>query len=102
MFVTDGWPTAGRMSTSVFESAQLTGPWRLVTHMKDFGQQAYFVHMPSKFIAADGRHAWLCYSANFAPNWNGMKIEPDPPGSRYGLVLQQIVLPDPKQAKELA
>jgi hypothetical protein len=101
MFVTDGWPTAGRMSTSVFEAPQLTGPWRLVSFMKDFGQQAYFVNLPSKFIAPDGRKAWLCYSANYAPNWNQTPIKADPPGSRYGLVLQEILLPDPKQTKAM-
>ena len=39
--------------------------------MKDFGEQAYFVNFPSKFISSDGRTLWLCYSANFAPGWNG-------------------------------
>jgi hypothetical protein len=102
MFVTDGWPTAGRMSTSMFEAPQLTGPWKLVTFMKDFGQQAYFVNIPSKFISADGRRAWLCYSANFATNWNSDPITSDPPGSRYGLVLQEILLPDAKASKEFA
>lgn len=102
MFITDGWPTAGRMSTSVFEAPDLTGPWKLVTFMKNFGEQAYFVNLPSKFISADGRRAWLCYSANFAPNWNNTRIASDPPGSRYGLVLQEILLPDPKRAKAFA
>lgn len=96
MFITDGWPTAGLMSTFVLEAPRLTGPWKLVTYMKDFGQQAYFVNLPSKFLSPDGRRAWLCYSANFASNWNNMKIVPDPAGSRYGLVLQEIILPAPK------
>ena len=102
MCITDGWPTAGRMSTSVFEAPDLTGPWKLVTFMKNFGEQAYFVNLPSKFISADGRRAWLCYSANFAPNWNNTPIASNPPGSRYGLVLQEIMLPDPKRAKTFA
>jgi len=70
--------------------------------MKDFGQPAYFVNLPSKFIAAEGRRAWLCYSADFAPNWNKMPLTGDPPGSRYGLVLQEILLPDPRGAKALS
>ena len=70
----------------------ITGPWRLVTYMKDFGEQAYFVNFPSKFISPDGRTLWLCYSANFAKDWNKMKIESQPPGSRYGLVLQKVRL----------
>ena len=66
MCVTDSGDTYGRMNTYILESGRLTGPWRLATYMKDFGQQAYFVNLPSKFIGADGRTAWLCYSANFA------------------------------------
>jgi hypothetical protein len=97
MFITDGWPTAGRMSTTVLEADQLTGPWRLVTHMLDFGQQAYFVNVPSKFVSEDGRRAWLCYSANFATDWNKMAITSDPPGSKYGLVMQEILLPHPRE-----
>ena len=56
------------------------------------GEQAYFVNLPSKFISADGRAAWLCYSGNFAPDWNGERIKVNPPGTRYGLALQQIRL----------
>ena len=85
------------MSTYVLESSSLTGPWRLVTYMKNFGEQGYFVNLPSKFIAKDGRTAWLCYSGNFAPNWNGETIQPNPPGTRYGLNLQQIRLLTPEQ-----
>jgi hypothetical protein len=103
MFITDGWPTMGRMSTSVFESQQLTGPWKLVTFMKNFGQQGYFVNLPSKFLSADGRRAWLCYSANFTnQDSKNPPIPSDPPGSHYGLVLQEILLPDPKRVKEFA
>jgi hypothetical protein len=41
---------------------------------------------------ADGRTLWLCYSANFAPNWNGMKLKINPPGERYGLCLHECRL----------
>jgi hypothetical protein len=95
MFVTDGGNTCARMNTYALEARELTGPWRLVTYMKDFGEQAYFVNLPSKFISADGYKAWLCYSGNFAPDWNGEKIRANPPGSRYGLVLQKIRLLGP-------
>jgi hypothetical protein len=94
MCITDGWPTCAKMNSYVLESDALTGPWRLVTYMKDFGEQGYFLNIPTKFISPDGRTAWLCYSANFAKDWRGMKIEEKPPGSHYGLVLQQIRLLD--------
>ena len=92
MCVTDGGNTCAQMHTYILESSALTGPWRMVTYLKNFGEQAYFVNLPSKFIGADGRTAWLCYSGNFAPDWNGLKIQVNPPGTRYGLVLQKIRL----------
>ena len=60
--------------------------------MKRFGEQAYFVNIPSKFIGGDGRTAWLCYAANFAGDWDGHRMRSDPPGSRYGMCLQEIRL----------
>jgi len=96
MFVTDGGNTCARMNTYLLESDALTGPWRLVTYMKDFGEQAYFVNAPTKFISADGRTIWLLYSTNFAADWNGQKIGVNPPGGHYGLVLQKIELLGPR------
>jgi len=96
MCVTDGWPTAGRMNSYILEADKITGPWRLVTYMKDFGQQGYFLNFPSKFISNDGKELWLCYSANFARDWRDIKIHSNPPGSRYGLVLHKIKLLDSK------
>jgi hypothetical protein len=92
MCVTDGGNTCAKMNTYVLESDNITGPWKLITYMKDFGEQAYFVNIPSKFISKDGKTAWLLYSANFAPDWNGMKIKANPPGSHYGMVFQKIEL----------
>jgi len=90
MCVTDGGNTCAKMNTYILESANITGPWKIVTYMKDFGEQAYFVNIPSKFISKDGKSAWLLYSANFAPDWNGMKIQSNPPGSKYSMVFQKI------------
>ena len=92
MCVTDGGNTCARMNTYILESDSLTGDWKLVTYMKDFGEQAYFVNIPSKFIAEDGETAWFLYSGNYATDWNGMKINVNPPGTHYGLVLQKIQL----------
>ncbi len=92
MCVTDGWPTVAKMNSYILAADELTGPWRLVTYMRAFGEQAYFLNFPSKFISPDGTRLWLCYSGNFATDWNGMKIEANPPGSHYGLVLQEVEL----------
>lgn len=50
----------------ILESDVLTSLWRLVSYLKDFREQAYFVNMPRKFISPDGVTGWLCYSGNFA------------------------------------
>jgi hypothetical protein len=98
MCVTDGWPTCGKMHTYVLESDAITGPWRLVTYMKDFGEQAYFVNLPSKFIGPDGRTLWILYSANYASEWNGMApLKANPAGSDYGVNLHKIRLLSPGQ-----
>ena len=94
--ITDGWPTVGTFDTYILESDRITGPWKLVTYMAKFGDEAYFVNIPSKFISADGRTAWLCYAANFAGG------KSDPPGSRYGMCLQEIRLLTLKERDALA
>ena len=91
MCVGDGWwPGKGPSSTYVLESDSLTGSWRLVTYMRNFGPQCYFANFPSKFISADGRTAWLCYSANYA-GWEAGGA-PCPPGSGYAMCLQEVRL----------
>lgn len=96
MCVTDGGITVWKFSTYILESDAITGPWRLVAYMKDFGEQAYFVNIPSKFISPDGRTLWLCYSANFTNGWLGTKFEGNPPGSRYAMCLREVRLRGPK------
>ena len=92
MCVTDGVNTCTKMNTYILESESLTGEWKLVTYMKDFGDQAYFVNIPSKFISEEGTKMWLCYSGRFAHGWNGAVLEINPPDSWYGLVVQEIEL----------
>ena len=92
MCVTDGGNTVSYFDTYVLESDHIAGPWKLVTYLKHFGEQAYFVNVPSKFISSDGRTLWLCYAANFSQGWNGVRFQSRPPGSRYGLCLQEIKL----------
>ena len=102
MCITDGWPTVAKMDSYILEADQITGPWRMVAYMEDFGEQAYFLNFPLKFISADGHTLWLCYSANFSPDWNGVKLEFNPPGGRYGLCLHEIRLLTPEDDKEIS
>ncbi len=95
MCVTDGWPTVAKMNSYILEADKITGPWRMVVYMKDFGEQAYFLNFPSKFISDDGKTLWLCYSANFSSGWNGVKLKFNPPGGRYGLCLHEVRLLGP-------
>lgn len=90
MCITDGGNTCSKMNTYILESDNIAGGWKIVSYMKDFGEQAYFVNIPSKFISTDGKTAWLLYSGNFAPEWNGEKIKENPLGSHYGMVFQKI------------
>ena len=99
MCITDGHrqTTSRKEYTSyILESDRLTGPWKLVAHMVDFGPQAYFLNIPSKFISPDGQTMWLCYSANYM---NGGKRNDDefiknttPTGSAYSLSLHEFTL----------
>ncbi len=100
MFVTDGWPTNDKMSSYVLEADALTGPWRLVVYMENFGEQAYFLNLPTKFVSPDGARGWLCFSANFTnfakeeySIWSHIPdIGVNPPHSRYAMCLQELEL----------
>lgn len=98
MCVTDGGTTGGYFNSYLLESRTITGPFKLVEYLRHFGEQAYFLNIPSKFISSDGKVFWLCYSANFATDWNGLKIESKPPGSRYAMCLQEVRLLPPDEA----
>jgi len=92
MLVTDGGNTVSRYHTYMLESDQVTGPWKMAAYLRNFGEQAYFVNLPSKFISPDGRTMWLCYSANFSSGWGGTTFQARPPGSRYAMCLQEVRL----------
>lgn len=97
--VTDGGNTVSRFNTYLLESDRLTGPWKRVTYLKNFGEQAYFVNLPSKFISADGRTLWLCFAGNFSSGWGGIVFKSRPRGSRYGMCLQEIRLLAPDEPR---
>ena len=92
MCVTDGGNTVSKMHTYLLESDKLEGEWKIISYLKDFGEQAYFVNIPSKFISKDGKQMWLLYSGNFAKDWNGQNMVENTPGSHYGMVFQKIQL----------
>jgi hypothetical protein len=97
MCVTDGWPTVASMDSYILEADKITGPWRMVAYMKDFGQQSYFLNIPSKFIGDQGKTMWLAHSANFSEGWNGVDLKINPPGGRYGLSLHEMKLLGPDE-----
>ena len=87
--VTDGWPTIRTMDSYLLEADDVTGPWRMLAHLPEFGPQAYFLNFPSKFISEDGGRAWLCYSANFTSS-AALPLHADPTGSRYAMCLLEV------------
>ena len=96
MCVTDGDTTVSKYHTYILEADEPAGPWKLAAYLKDFGEQAYFVNIPSKFIdGKDGRTMWLCYSANFSCS-SGNTMSPFyrsvPSGSGYRMCLQEFRL----------
>jgi hypothetical protein len=62
--------------------------------MDKFGRQGYLLNFPSKFISADGRTAWLAYSANFHKSYFGNRTAAEPLGSRYAWTVQEVKLLD--------
>ncbi|ARV16553.1 DUF7402 domain-containing protein [Polaribacter sp. SA4-12] len=90
MCITDGWPTTASMDSYFLESDKITGPWKIITYMENFGEQSYFLNLPSKFISPDGKNAWLCHSANFWSGGNGISLEFKPFGGKYGLSLHEL------------
>jgi hypothetical protein len=100
MAVTDGGNTIGKYNTYILESSKITGPWRLVVYMRNFGEQGYFVNFPSKFISKDGRTLWLSYSANFTNGYLHHGMKSDPAGSGYWWTLQQVKLLGPGAASK--
>lgn len=96
MCVTNGGNTESMYDSYILEADKITGPWKRVTYMKNFGTQAYFLNIPSKFISPDGRSFWICYSANWQ-NQLGKHYASIPAGGTYSMTLQQVRLLTPKE-----
>ena len=81
----------GNFDTWFLESDDVTGPWKYVTYMRQFGPQVEFANFPSKFGAkranttAKTFDAFLMFSANYDPQKGGE----NPPNSAYHMNLQQ-------------
>jgi hypothetical protein len=88
---TDGLNCVENFDTYILESDALAGPWKMVHYLKEFGTQAYFDNIPSKFISNDGKTVWLCYSANFGTCCGG-HLTQKPPFSVYGMTLLEMKL----------
>jgi Secretion system C-terminal sorting domain len=87
----DGLNCVENFDTYILESDALTGPWKMVHYLREFGTQAYFDNIPSKFISQDGKTVWLCYSANFGTCCGGHPVQ-NPPHSTYGMTLLEMKL----------
>lgn len=92
MCVTNGGDTMSAYDSHILESADLTGPWKIIAYMRNFGVQGYFLNIPSKFIAADGRSFWLCYSTNWGNLGAGKHYPAIPAGGSYSMTLQEVRL----------
>ncbi|CAE7243274.1 unnamed protein product [Symbiodinium sp. CCMP2592] len=84
--------TKKQFDTYLLESPNITGPFRYISYLREFGPEAYFVNIPSKFVAKstglDGSlRLFLSYSANFA-----YRSQPAPVGSGYHWTLQEVEL----------
>jgi hypothetical protein len=84
--------TVGPYDTYVLEAPTLFGPFKLVSYMPRFGQQAYFVSFPSKFLGP-GRDALMAFSANFACKTGG--CQPNILGAGYGANLLPVRFGEP-------
>jgi hypothetical protein len=82
---------AGIAAADEIKSDQITGPFKMVHCLHDCGEQEYFLNIPSKFISADGRTLWLCYSANYGRNFK-FDLKSNPPGSRCAMCLHEFRL----------
>jgi hypothetical protein len=81
--------TVGPYDTWILEAPTLTGPFSLISYMPKFGQQAYFVSFPSKFLLGSGKlDAVMAFSANFACKTGG--CVPNIGFARYGANLLPV------------
>lgn len=69
-----------------WESDRITGPYKMVHYLRDWGPQSYFPNIPAKFISQDGRTMWLVVASNYSTP------ETNPVQCRYAMSMHEIVL----------
>ncbi|RDY61127.1 DUF7402 domain-containing protein [Flagellimonas nanhaiensis] len=52
--------------TIFWESDKITGPYKIVHYMRDWGAQTYFPNITSQFINNDGTSAWMTVASNYS------------------------------------
>ncbi|MEL6304974.1 MAG: hypothetical protein AAFQ20_09320, partial [Bacteroidota bacterium] len=52
--------------TIFWEADEITGPYRIVHYMKNWGAQTYFPNITSQFINEDGSSAWMTVASNYS------------------------------------
>ena len=58
---TGGYP---EHRTIIMESDVITGPYKTIHYMTNWGPGSYFGNIPAKWISKDGKTAWLVIAAN--------------------------------------
>jgi len=52
--------------TIFWEADDITGPYKIVHYMKNWGAQTYFPNITSQFINEDGASAWMTVASNYS------------------------------------
>ncbi|MBE0655303.1 MAG: hypothetical protein IH594_15995 [Bacteroidales bacterium] len=50
--------------TIIMEADEITGPYKTIHYMTNWGPGSYFGNIPAKWISEDGKTAWLVIAAN--------------------------------------
>jgi hypothetical protein len=90
------WNNIGPFDTYFLEADSLVGPFRMLSYLPKFGQQAYFVSAPSAWMTGE-RDAVLTFSANFACKTEGCAA--NIAGARYGANLLPVTFTDEVERK---
>ncbi len=72
-------------ATTFWEADNITGPYKIVHYMRDWGQQAYFPNIPSQHINKDGRSGWMTVACNYSVQ------NIDPHQCRYAASMHEIL-----------